>query len=59
MKKINELLTSEQRAIIECAEGILARELETRLIAGQADSGLGLNSGTKSAGSVHKTDKPR
>ncbi len=59
MKTIDKLLTAEQRAVIECAEGILSREIEARLVArGKADAGFRLNSGTERTGTVHKGDEP-
>jgi len=58
MKTIDNLLTAEQRAVIECAEGILSREMEARLITGrETNACLGLDTRPKRAGVVHKPDK--
>jgi len=58
MKTIDKLLTAEQRAVIECAEGILSREMEARLITSrETNAGLGFDTRPKRPGAVHKPDE--
>lgn len=60
MKTIDDLLTSEQRAVLECAEGIVIREMESRLIASrETDPRLGFNSGAQRPSAVHKPNDLR